>query len=326
MDILKCWIRGALLILVISGLSYFASLLLFPFALAAPALHDAIVIVLDGSGSMSEKMIDSRTGSTVYKIDAAKAALKDALVQVPANTQVGMIVFSNGESRWVTNPQVGPIQHGALVAQIDQVQASGGTPLGVSILAGTNGLMREREAQYGNGRYQLLVVTDGQATDGIVMERYAPMVPQRGIRLDVIGVDMPGGQTHKLAQWAHSYQSADDAVSLQAALKKAIRVEAGGDDRPVDFSATDGLSIDVARSWIAALAAPAPNYPLDGEPPRPASEGQTASTNAPEAAADSQVIQAAGCASEGEVVLAVIAVIVVLLVLAATFGLALNDD
>ncbi len=242
------------------------SFCLIPMMVRAADIHNTTVIVLDGSGSMDESMRDQATGQSVKKMDAAKKALKNVLRKVPSDTYVGVLVFTSGRMGWLTDPPLAPIQEGVFSA-LDQVSPGGGTPLGVAIKNGTNRLLYHRGQQNNVGRYQLLVVTDGEATDPNQMNFYAPMVAQRGIRMDVIGVAMPGGATHQLAQWADSYQAADDAVTLQSALKKAIVVEAGGKDAPADFSVTAGVPMEVAKAWLAALSQAPPNHPLGEQPP-----------------------------------------------------------
>jgi len=270
--------RILLRLCVVLGIVSFA---LIPMMVDASGIHNTTVIILDGSGSMDESMIDKRTGQWVDKIRAAKDALKDVLKQIPSDTHVGVLVFSSGRMYWLMDPPLAPVREDFFSA-LDRVSAGGGTPLGVAIKNGTDRLLYDRGQQNNIGRYQLLVVTDGEASDGSEMSLYAPMVTQRGIRMDVIGVAMPGGATHQLAQWADSYQPADDAVSLQTALKKAIVVEAGGKDAPADFSATAGLPMEVAKVWLVALSQTPPNYPLGEQPPDPAVKAAP-SASAPEA-------------------------------------------
>lgn len=241
----------------------------------AQGVHNSTVIVLDGSGSMDEAMRDERTGAFIKKMTAAKSALKRVLRQVPADTHVGLLVFVDGRNYWAY--ELSALNITQMEEAIDKIHHDGGTPLGAAIKMGTDALVADRKAQHGVGSYQLLVVTDGQATDERAMEHYAPLVPQWGIRMDVIGVAMPGGQDHELAKFAQSYQAADDTVKLQTALEKLVRVEAGGDNTSIDFTATDGVPMEVARVWLGQLSAPAPDYPLGENPPEPVQKSRSAS-------------------------------------------------
>ncbi len=265
----------------------------------AQGVHNSTVIVLDGSGSMDENMRDDRTGAVVKKMTAAKSALKSVLRQVPADTHVGLLVFVDGRNYWAY--ELGALNITQMEEAIDKIHHDGGTPLGAAIKIGTDALVADRKVQHGVGSYQLLVVTDGQATDEGAMEHYAPLVPQWGIRMDVIGVAMPGGQDHELAKFAQSYQAADDTVKLQTALEKLVRVEAGGDNATIDFTATDGVPLEVARVWLGQLSAPAPDYPLGEQPPEPVQEGRTESPKTQAASPPSADCNSAGSSLAGSV-------------------------
>jgi hypothetical protein len=130
------------------------------------------------------------------------------------------------------------------------------------------------------------------------MKKYAPMVSLRRIRMDVIGVEMPGGKRHWLANTAHSYQAAEDAKELTTALKQAISVEdTGGSAGVTDFDLLAALPDDVAVSFLNAATAPPPNHPLGATPPRektskgkaakaPSSTPKTKNTPAPDSSDD----------------------------------------
>lgn len=173
---------------------------------------DNVVIVLDASGSMDDSL------GSVRKIDAAKVALKEVLKQIPATVHVGLVVFSadnvpNGQE-WIY--PLGPRDEAKLTTAINLPKPGGGTPLGAFMKIGADRLLQERQKQFGYGTYRLLAVTDGEATDGKLYEKYAPDIMSRGITLDVIGVGM--NHDHPLAKQSHSYRAANDP----AALKKAI--------------------------------------------------------------------------------------------------------
>ncbi len=254
------------------------AVLLFPSsALAAGPYHDTVVIVLDGSGSMKGTL----KGSSVVKMDAAKRALKDVLKQVEPETHVGLLVFAGKGIYWAYKPAA--VNAPTLEAAIDKIQPGAQTPLGQAIKIAADRLMADRKKQHGLGRYQLLVVTDGEASDAPVMKAHAAELSSRQIPMDVIGVAMAGGATHSLAQFGRSYPRADDAVQLVSAIRKAIIVEAGGASGiAVDFDETANLPLESARAWLEALSAPAPNHPLGTKPPAPPKKAKKgASSSAP---------------------------------------------
>ena len=173
--------------------------------------YNNVVIVLDASGSMKEKM----RGTSMKKMDAAKVALQEVLKQVPMDTHLGLLVFSSSNlaDDWVY--PLGPRDDVMLRKAISLPQAGGRTPLGAYIKKGADRLLDERGRQHGYGSYRLLIVTDGEAQDRNLVDRYVPEVIGRGITIDVIGVDMK--TTHTLATRVHSYRSADDPASLKKA-------------------------------------------------------------------------------------------------------------
>lgn len=196
---------------------------------------DNVVIVLDASGSMNDWM----AGTNIRKIDAAKSAIKEVVRNTPPTTQIGLLVF--GQYRRWEYP-LGPRNDAQLFQAIDRVSASGGTPLGEFIKKGADRLLEARKEQFGYGSYRLLIVTDGEASDQHLVQRYTPDVISRGIVVDVIGVDMR--QDHTLAKKVHSYRRANDPASLSQAIREVF-AEVG--------SASDGLSGDVAFEELKGL-------------------------------------------------------------------------
>lgn len=202
----------------------FATIVLAGFAHAqenstdagAELFRDNVVIVLDASGSMNERMHDS----PVTRMDAAKEALQAVIGRVPDNTQVGLVVFSASNLRndWTYDLQ--SVNKAELSKAIELPRPGGATPLGQYLKVGADRLLKQREAQRGYGTFRLLVVTDGIASDPILVERYLPDVLARGILVDVIGVDMK--QNHPLATRVRSYRKANDPESLVKAVTSAL--------------------------------------------------------------------------------------------------------
>jgi len=242
------------------GLSGWVLLTLLAFSSSALAqeYHDNVVIVLDASGSMK----DGLTGTKLSKMDAAKAALKAVLQKVPPSTHIGLLVFSaaNAKDDWIY--PLGPRDDAVLMQAINRIEASGGTPLGQFIKRGADRLLQERAKQFGYGTYRLLVVTDGEAQDQELVDRYTPDVMSRGITMDAIGVGMK--QDHTLARKAHSYRRANDPASLNRAVTEVFAEISG--------TATDGaqaeafevlapIPSDVASTMIQALSSSG-NHPI----------------------------------------------------------------
>ncbi len=234
---------------------------------AEETFYDNVLIVLDASGSMAERM----GSSTVIKIDAAKSALKEVLKTVPPSTRIGLLVFSSSNltNDWLY--PLGPLDEKKLLSCIDLPSPGGRTPLGAYIKKAADCLLAEREKQHTYGTYRLLIVTDGQATDGNLTDLYAPEVIARGITVDVIGVNM--AERHTLATRAHSYRSANDPQSLTRAITDVFaEVSAKDTQGPRGqedyFSVIAPIPAAMASAMLSALAASG-NHPIGEPPPAP---------------------------------------------------------
>lgn len=209
-----------------------------PGTVAAETVPASVVILLDSSGSMSDRM----PGTGHSKLTAAKGALKEVLRRMPVSTHVGLLVFGGGSDTWVY--PLGPRDDSRLLAGIDGMRAEGGTPLGAYIKQAADRLLTERARHLGYGTYRLLIVSDGEAQDQELVNRYTPEVMARGITVDVIGVAMQ--RRHTLATRVHSYRGADNAEALRRALTDVL-AEVGGTQK------------DLAEGEAFELLAPIPN-------------------------------------------------------------------
>ncbi len=218
---------------------------------------DNVVIVLDDSGSMNERM-----SGGVRRIDAAKKAITAVLKQFPADTKLGLMLLNGDRSKqhWAI-----PLEHLSLpqaTRRVESVSADGGTPLGERMREGAEALLRLRDKQiYGN--YRLLIVTDGEANDSKLLNLYLPDVLSRGLLVDAIGVDMK--QDHSLATRVHSYRRADDAEALSKAIEEvfAEKVDSSAANSNVDFALLQALDDGAAREALSALSKPN-NTPIVG--------------------------------------------------------------
>jgi len=226
----------------------------------ADQYQDNIVIVLDASGSMNESI-----GGT-KKMDAAKSALWEVLKGIPDTTNVGLLVFSGSSitDDWVY--PLGPRNRAKLFEAINLPQPGGGTPLGKYIKTGADRLLQQRQKQYGYGSYRLLIVTDGEAQDRNLVNKYVPDVLSRGITVDVIGVGMR--KEHILATMVNSYRKADDPESLKEAISQVFaEISAGGTDTVSEeaFEVLEGIPDELAKEMIKALSSSG-NYPIGTKP------------------------------------------------------------
>lgn len=235
--------------------------------------HSNVVIVVDDSGSMGDPMTDAN-GREIRKIDAARRALKEVVKTISPETYIGIVSFGRD---WLY--KLGPRNDVAINAGIDRLSTGGQTPLGRFIKIGADSLLAQRDKQHGYGSYRLLVVTDGEAGDASLVERYTPEIMARGITFDVIGVDM--ASDHTLANKVNSYRNAKDPESLKQAVAEVLAEAKDNDDGSANtevFELIAGLPDGIAEKVIGALANSG-NQPI-GEKPKPKEVKPPEPTNA----------------------------------------------
>ena len=227
-------------------------------ARAAEEFHNTVVILLDASGSMNGPIKGSRDN----RMTAAKNALKAVLEKVPASTRIGLLVFSasNLKDDWAY--PLGPRDDARLFQAIDSIKPGHDTPLGRYLKKAADRLLEERAKEFGYGTYRLLVVTDGEAQDQELVEKFTPEIVARGLTVDVVGVAMD--KNHTLAKKVHSYRAANDPEALNRSLAEVLG-EVRGTER--DSAGAEAFALiapipdKVAASMIQSLAN-APNHPI----------------------------------------------------------------
>jgi hypothetical protein len=225
---------------------------------------DNVVIVFDDSGSMGEYI------GQIRKIEAAKIALLEVMKDVPANTNIGLVTFHQG---WVY--PLGPFDKAKMAVVIGNLRDSGGTPLSKFIKMGADQLLKQRDKQFGNGTYRLLVVTDGESSDGDAYISYTREIMGRGIIFDAIGVAM--ATEHTLATRVHTYYNANNPKALTAAVKKVFSEVGGkGSDKvtaeafEIVGSLPDGFAEAAIRGLTKSGNHPIGTTPVNREAGKPA--------------------------------------------------------
>lgn len=219
---------------------------------------DNIVVIIDASGSMNENI------RGVRKMQAAKDALWKVLSKAPSSTHVGILVLPG--RHWAY--ELGPRDDKMLRVAIDTIEADGGTPLGKHIKMGADALLKKRASHHGYGTYRLLIITDGQASDENLVNRYTPDVISRGITVDVIGVGMESD--HTLATKVHAYRRANDPDSLEQAVSKTfaeVSDDTVSDTGEDPYEVIAHLPVGTAKAVITALATSG-NHPIGTKPPK----------------------------------------------------------
>lgn len=190
-------------------------------------------LIIDGSDSMNEK---EYAGNFPSKINGAKWATKEFLKVVPDDVNLGLYVFDRrGQGERVS---LGKNNREKIIAAVDAISANSGTPLNQAIIDGTDALMRQKNLQLGYGEFNIVVVTDGEATDGSTdyvykigkqigtnIKRFdsetsvaVAYATKYGVSIITIGFGLKAD--HPLKKGSLSYRNATNPAELLQALKE----------------------------------------------------------------------------------------------------------
>lgn len=163
-------------------------------------------VVFDASGSMK----DSQCSGNEAKIAVAKRAFAEFVDRLPADSNVGLSIFAGDIREFVP---LGPIKRDMLKASVARIEAGGRTPLVESMSRAYQALTAQGMRQLGYGEYNLIVVTDGESTDGNPIDVVNRMFGQSPVVLHTIGFCI--GNTHSLNQPGRVlYRNADSPAAL----------------------------------------------------------------------------------------------------------------
>jgi Ca-activated chloride channel family protein len=176
-----------------------------------------IYFIMDGSGSMNERTTSDCGGDQEFtdKITGARWAIKKFLENVPEDVNIGLYVFDFHGRREVV--PLGASNREAFISAVDDIEASGTTPLAEAIRFGTDQLVQQYKKQLGYGEFRLVVVTDGIA-EGI--PEAAIYAARRGIPIYAIGLCVE--VRHPLRHFSVSYRAADSFEDLKKGLEETL--------------------------------------------------------------------------------------------------------
>lgn len=239
----------------------------------AVAADNNIIVVLDTSGSMEDRMAIGRS-----RMEVVKDVLTNVLKDTPENTHIGIVSFQG----WVY--EFGPVDKDRLSDAIRDTRPVGGTPLWQYIKIGADRLLEARQKNNNVGVYKLIIATDGEAQDEYLANRghndkgYLDDIINRGIIIDAIGVDM--ARDHKLSTQVNgSYMRGDDPRSLKQAVQRAVaEVKFEDIQFDVDFQAISELPEAFAADAVTAVST-FQNHPVGEAAPEIPVEGQEQASN-----------------------------------------------
>ena len=175
------------------------------------------MVVYDGSGSMDYEACGS---SSRNRHEDGVRALKEFVKAVPADANLGLYVF-DANGRGVRVP-LGTNNRTQFLNAVGRISVGQGTPLKSSIREGYDALTKQGHSQLGYGRYSLIIVTDGEASNGqnptnIVNE----IVDKTPVEIHTVGLCFTG--KHSLNQAGRTfYTAASNPEQLINGLKDAL--------------------------------------------------------------------------------------------------------
>lgn len=190
------------------------------------------MLVLDMSGSMGE---GTCSGDHLNRAEAAKTAVLSWIAANPGDN-VGLVSFSDDGIRLDVPLGRGEAHSRALVERIQSLVPRYDTPLLTAMEQAAQALEAQAARQGGLGAYRMIVITDGQASEG---QDPAPLVARIAdnaanmIELHTIGFCIEGGHTLNDPERVF-YSNANSPEDLRSGLD-ATRGEAAAFDAATSF-------------------------------------------------------------------------------------------
>jgi Ca-activated chloride channel family protein len=186
-------------------------------SLAANPLAKNYYLVFDASGSMS----DRSCGGNDTKLRAAKNALSAFAKSIPADANVGLLVFGAGGIRQAL--PLADTSRDRLAGEVASIRAADGTPLKTSIQRAAQALTEQGRRQLGYGEYHLVVITDGEHTPESENPRQVVEEILTGSPIIIHTLGFCLGEKHSLNQAGRIlYKAANSQQDLERGLDAVL--------------------------------------------------------------------------------------------------------
>ncbi len=130
-----------------------------------------MMLVIDTSGSMEGDRLNS-----------VKQSLQIASNAINSGNQLGLITFSDRPKYLLPLATFDTLQHQRLLAAIDNLKADGNTAMYDGVVTGLAELMERRKADP-NGQFYLLLLSDGEVTQGLQFVQVKDVLAHSGVRI-----------------------------------------------------------------------------------------------------------------------------------------------
>ena len=242
-----------------------------------PSQKQTIILALDASGSMRAKdVLPSR-------IEAAQAAAKKFVADLPAKAQVGIVTFA----ATATLVQTPTNDREAVYAAIDRMQLQRATATGSGLIVSLATLFPDagfdvssaifgrdapRNAPIGEGRKDpkkdfkpvppgsynsavIILMTDGQRTTGPDPIEIAKLAADRGVRVFTVGFGTTSGEIIGFEGWSFRVRLDEETLKTIATMTQGEYFHAGTADalQKVYETLNSRLSFERKETEVTAL-------------------------------------------------------------------------
>lgn len=175
------------------------------------------LVILDDSGSMQGQ-----------RIEQARSALLTLAKTLPKQHNLGLILLN--EKKQI---ELAVNNREAFTNLVKTVKANGHTPLKQSTKNGFKLITKQASKQKGYGDYHVIIVTDGESSDGSPISVVKSIVRQTAVQIHVVGFHL---KNHELNNPEFvDYQTANNSAELIKAFE-AVAAETNQFSAPKEFS------------------------------------------------------------------------------------------
>ncbi|MEM9162663.1 MAG: VWA domain-containing protein [Cyanobacteria bacterium P01_F01_bin.4] len=129
-----------------------------------------MTMVIDTSGSMEGE-----------PLSALKEGLRIAAQQINPGNHIGLVTFDDKPVNRLPLGSFDKQQHQRFLATVEQLQANGGTAMYDGVMVGLGELLKQQQ-QDPNGRYYLLLLTDGEVNRGYTFDAAKDIMAYSNVR------------------------------------------------------------------------------------------------------------------------------------------------
>ncbi len=264
------WLPPALFVLALVSLVVAAAR---PAAtISLPAARQTIILALDVSGSMSADDV------WPSRLAAAQAAAREFVAAQPPGARLGVVAFSD-TAQLVQAPSE---RREDVVAAIDRLQPQQGTAIGKGILVSLKAIFPQenfdadalddasagasrppgaRAARAAGDSAAIVLLTDGQNTEGPGPVRAARLAAERGVRVYTVGIGTTSGEIGNGSGWSMLVGIQEEPLKSVAEMTRGEYFYAGGGAELKKIYAKLGSKLVLSKGqvelgafWCAAAA------------------------------------------------------------------------